>query len=154
MVEQEANSVLISAERENEDKSFYSLHTQIPWLEDGSRQMRGCWVGGTCVAPVGVVGMSPPNADSRVKEPGTVPCPERRHPAASASRVSGLHWPVACQSTGGPFVAKAPIVAARQEASLSSKTCCLCSIGLYLKLINPDSTPLTGNCTSQSRIFK
>lgn len=123
-------------ERERDGgKSFYSLHTQIPWIKDGSRHIRGCWV--EWKLWVGCV------ADSHVKEQGDDSMP--RAPSSchlSPHAVSALHWPLACRSTGGPFVTKAPYWQQnKMSASLAKLALCAASASIecWSILVAPQS---------------
>lgn len=139
----------------NADKSFYSLHTQIPWLRDGSRQIRGCWVEWKlCCSCWGGWLCCPGMLTHMWKNKGMIPCPEPRHLAPSA--------PVECVAYTGPQPA------IQQEAHLRPKLHPGCKIryqslkenslfvlhGPPFKADQSHSVPVTINCTSQSCIFK
>lgn len=148
----------------NVGKSFYSLHTQIPWLRNGSQQIRGCWVEWKLCCSCRDGWLCGPRMLTHVwKNKGMIPCPDHRHPAPSTHthtpppppRVSGIHGPTAGHSIGRPFATKAPFSQQnRMPVSQAEFAICAASTDLRLKLINPGRAPVTINCTSQSCIFK
>lgn len=120
----------------NVGKSFYSLHTQIPWLRNGSQQIRGCWVEWKLCCSCRDGWLCGPRMLTHVwKNKGMIPCPDHRHPAPSTH----THPPPPAQGVwhtrahSRPFnrtsiCDQSSILATKPDASLSSRIRYLCSI--------------------------